>query len=417
MTNTPTVGPYRGAGRPEAAFCIELAIDIAARRLGLDRTELRRKNMIPAISSPFKTGLSFTYDSGDFEAVLDQALKHADYAGFPARKRESKSRGMLRGIGVIYAIEQSAGGFDESCELRVDPSGSVTLLIGTHSHGQGHETVFRQLLSDRLGLDFEEIRIVQGDTDAILHGHGSIGSRVSGLGSAVIARASDRVLDKARLIAGHRLEASADDINFKDGVFVVAGTDRKITLQDVARAAYAPPQLPPGMETGLFAHASFTPPAPTFPNGCHVCEVEIDPETGTIKVDRYTAVDDVGTVLNPMLLEGQIHGGVVQGLGQVLSEHMQFDPNDGQIVTGSFMDYGMPRAAYMPSIQVLSHPVPTGINPMGVKGAGEAGTVGALPCGQSAILDALAPLGIEWLDMPCTSARVWRSIQDAKSDR
>jgi carbon-monoxide dehydrogenase large subunit len=414
VTNTPTIGPYRGAGRPEASFCIELAIDLAARKLGIDRIELRRRNMIPPGKYPWKTPLTYVYDSGEFEAVLDKTVKAADVAGFAARKRASEARGRLRGLGISYTIEQSAGGFDEACQLRIDPSGGATLLIGTHSHGQGHETVFRQLLSDRLGLDFEDIRIVQGDTDQVAHGHGTFGSRSSGLGGAVIKLSADRVVEKAKQIAAHKLEAAAEDIEFKTGRFVVAGTDRAVAWKEVARLAYSPRLLPPGMETGLMAMASFTPPAPTFPNGCHICEVEIDPDTGVVRVDRYTVVDDVGTVMNPLLLKGQIHGGVVQGLGQILLENMQFDPESGQVLTGSLMDYALPRADDVPSIAVDSHPVPSPTNPLGIKGAGEAGTVGAMPCVHGAILDALAPLGIKWLDMPASPHRVWRAIEAAK---
>ncbi len=414
VTNTPTIGPYRGAGRPEASFCIEIAIDLAARKLGMDRIELRRKNLIPPGKYPWKTPLTYVYDSGEFETVLNKTLSNADWKGFAARKRESEKRGKLRGLGISYTIEQSAGGFDEACELRVEASGSATLLIGTHSHGQGHETVFRQLLADKLGLEFEDIRIVQGDSDIVAHGHGTFGSRSSGLGGAVIKLASERIIEKAKQIAAHRLEAAPDDIEFKNGRFAVAGTDKAVAWKEVAKLAYAPRMLPPGMEAGLGATAGFTPPAPTFPNGCHVCEVEIDPDTGVIRVDRYTIVDDVGTVMNPLLLKGQIHGGVVQGLGQILLENMQFDPESGQVLTGSLMDYALPRADDVPNFAVETHAVPTPTNPLGIKGAGEAGTVGAMPCVQSAILDALAPLGIAWIDMPASPHRVWNVLRKAR---
>jgi carbon-monoxide dehydrogenase large subunit len=414
LTNTPTIGPYRGAGRPEASFSIELAIEVAARRLGLDRFELRRKNMIPPIKAPYKTGLTYIYDSGEFEAVFEKALTHADISGFASRRALSERRGKLRGLGLSCSIEQSAGGFDEACEIRIDSSGGATLLIGTHNHGQGHETVFRQLISERLGLDFEDIRIIQGDTDAVTHGHGTFGSRSSGLGGTAIVRASDRVIEKAKQIAAHRLEAAVDDIEFKNGRFAVAGTDKAIGWKEMARTAYAPRLLPAAMEVGLAAAAGFTPPSPTFPNGCHICEVEIDPETGVVAIERYVAVDDVGTVMNPMLLAGQIHGGIVQGLGQILLENLQFDPASGQVLTGSLMDYCLPRADDVPSFVVDDHPVPTPINPLGIKGAGEGGTVGAMPCVQSAVLDALAPLGIEWLDMPASPHRVWQAIRAAR---
>jgi carbon-monoxide dehydrogenase large subunit len=414
VTNTPTIGPYRGAGRPEASFSIEMAIDLAARKLGIDRIELRRRNMIPPGQYPWKTPLTYVYDCGEFEAVLDKTVAKADVAGYPARKTESARRGMLRGLGIACSIEQSAGGFDEACELRINAEGSATLLIGTHSHGQGHETVFRQLLADRLGLAFDDVRIVQGDTDAVPHGHGTFGSRSSGLGGAVIKLASERIVDKAKQIAAHKLETAPEDIEFKDGQFVVAGTDRSVAWKEVAGLAYGARTIPAGMEVGLMATAGFTPPAPTFPNGCHISEVEIDPDTGSIRIERYTVVDDVGTVMNPLLLKGQIHGGVVQGIGQILLENMQFDPDSGQVLTGSLMDYALPRADEMPNMDVDNHSVPTPINPLGIKGAGEAGTVGAMPCLHSAIMDALAPLGIRWLDMPASPHRVWKAIGEAR---
>ncbi len=414
VTNTTPIGPYRGAGRPEATFAIEIAIDLAARKYGFDRLELRRKNMIPPGRFPYRTGHTYVYDSGEFERVFDKALKLADVGGYEARKRQSERAGKRRGLGVVCAIEQAAGGFDEAGELRIDPSGGATLMIGTHNHGQGHETAFRQLVSDRLGLDFEDIRIVQGDTDLVAHGHGTFGSRSAGMAAAVIGRASERIIEKGKQIAAHKLEAAPEDIEFRDGRFAIAGTDKTLAWKEVARLAYSPRMLPPKIETGLAVHASFTPPAPTFPNGCHVCELEVDPETGAARVDRYAVVDDVGTVLNPLLLKGQLHGGIVQGLGQILMENLRFDPDSGQILTGSLMDYCLPRADDVPSFTIETHPVPAATNPFGIKGAGEAGTVGALSCVQSAVLDALAPLGVKWLDMPATPDRVWKAIRDAR---
>jgi aerobic carbon-monoxide dehydrogenase large subunit len=410
FTHTPPTGPYRGAGRPEATFCIERAIDLAAAKLGIDRFALRRRNMIPRIAAPYKTGLVFVYDCGDFPAVFERALKLADVSGFEARRRESNAKGLLRGLGLAYAIETAATFGDEHMEIRVDASGTLTLLAGSHNHGQGHETVFRQIIADRLGLDFADVRILQGDTDAVAHGGGTFGSRTSSIGSAALVRAADRVIEKARLIAAHKLEAAAADIEFKDGQFRVAGTDRVLAWKQVAKLAYTPPALPKGMDTGLAASATFTSPGPCFPNGCHVSEVEVDSETGIVRLDRYTVVDDVGTVLNPLLLKGQIQGGVVQGAGQVLLEAVAYDSDTGQILTGSFMDYCMPRADDMPMIGVESHPVPTAHNPLGAKGAGEAGTVGAVACVHSAVMDALAPLGIDWLDMPITPLRVWQAV-------
>ena len=413
-TNMTPIGPYRGAGRPEASLAIELTIDKAARELGIDRVELRRRNIIPPDAMPFQTGLMFVYDCGEFERNMDRALELADRDGFDARRAEAAARGKLRGLGIANAIEQAAGLFEEAADIRFDPSGGVTVVVGTHSHGQGHETVFRQLLADTLGLAPEEIRYVQGDTDQVPHGHGTFGSRSAALAGSALVRASDRLIEKGKQIAAHKLEAAADDMVFEAGVFSIAGTDRSMRLQDVARASFAAKDLPEGMDTGLAGGATFVHPAPTFPNGCHVSEVEIDPDTGTIDILRYLLVDDVGTVMNPMLLKGQMHGGVVQGIGQILFEQVVHDPDSGQLMTGSFMDYTMPRADDLSMIEVETHAVPTAVNPLGVKGAGEAGCVGSMPCLMSAILDALGPAGVTDLDMPATPERVWRALQDAR---
>lgn len=416
FTNTPPVGPYRGAGRPEAALAMEQIIDLAAREMGIDRIELRRRNIISPDALPFQTGLVFNYDSGEFEKNMDRAMEIADYPGFAARRAESEMAGKLRGIGIANAIEQSAGLFDELAEIRFTPSGGVTVMMGTHSHGQGHETVFKQLLADKLGLKPEQIRYVQGDTDLIAHGHGTFGSRTSGLGGAALTRAADVLIDKGTLIAAHQLEAAAADVAFADGTFTIAGTDRSIDLGEVARLAFMPAQLPLGVEPGFWAASTFAPSGPTFPNGCHVSEVEIDPETGVVTVERYSVVDDVGTVMNPMLLKGQLHGGIVQGLGQILMEKVVLDPDNGQLVTGSFMDYCMPRAADVPLMEIETNEIPTATNPLGIKGAGEAGCVGAMPCVMNAVIDALAPLGIREFEMPATPERVWRTIHEARGD-
>jgi len=414
FTNTGPVVPYRGAGRPEATLALEQVIDRAARKLGRDRAALRRQNLVPPEAMPYKTALTFTYDCGEFDAVMGRALALADYAGFEARLAEAEARGRLRGIGIAYAIEQAAGLWDEGAELRFDKNGEVTLLMGTHSHGQGHETAMRQVLVERLGLAFERIRYVQGDSDVVPYGHGTGGSRVSGLGSAAILRAADKIVEKGRLIAADRLEAAVDDIEFADCNFRIAGTDRGLSLNEIAAIALTPGALPDGMDSGLAAFATFRPSGPTFPNACHLAEIEIERETGGIEIVRYVAVDDVGTVLNPLLLEGQLHGGIVQGLGQVLGEVLVFD-EAGQPISGSFMDYAMPRADQMPRFEIETHEVPTAINPLGIKGAGEAGTVGAMACLVSAILDALAPLGVDDLPMPATAERVWRAIRDARA--
>jgi aerobic carbon-monoxide dehydrogenase large subunit len=409
FTNTGPTGPYRGAGRPEATSAIEQAIDLAARELGFDRVELRRRNIIPPTVMPYQTALTYHYDCGEFERNMDQALELIDAAGFEHRRSQAKAEGKLRGLGLANAIEQAAGMFDEGGEIRFDRQGRATILMGTHSHGQGHETVFRQLLSGKLGLDFEDMRYVQGDTDLVAYGHGTGGSRVSGLGSSALLGAAEKVIDKGRAIAAHSLEAPEQDIEFGEGRFTVAGTDRSLGLAEVAAIAFQPALLPPGMESGLTGFATFKAPAPTFPNACHVAEVEIDPETGVIKILRYIAVEDVGTVMNPLLLRGQIQGGIVQGAGQILGEQVLWD-DEGQVLTGSFMDYAMPRADDYPFLEIETNSVPTPRNPLGIKGAGEAGTVGAVACLTSAILDALSPLGIRELGMPATPERVWRAI-------
>ncbi|MBT5895502.1 MAG: xanthine dehydrogenase family protein molybdopterin-binding subunit [Rhodospirillaceae bacterium] len=409
FTNTGPTGPYRGAGRPEATSAIEQAIDLAARQMGLDRVELRRRNIIPPSAMPFQTPLSYNYDCGEFERNMDQALEMADAAGFGARQDEANTKGKLRGLGIANAVEQAAGMFDEGGEIRFDRQGNATILMGTHSHGQGHETVFRQLLSDKLGLEFEAMRYVQGDTDLVAYGHGTGGSRVSGLGGAALLGASEKIIEKGRAIAAHSLEAPEVDIEFAEGRFTVAGTDRSLSLQEVAAMAFEPAMLPPGMESGLTGFATFKAPAPTFPNACHVAEVEIDRDTGVVRIARYIAVDDVGTVMNPLLLKGQLHGGIVQGAGQILGEQVLWD-DSGQVLTGSFMDYPMPRADDMPSFEIETNSVPSPRNPLGIKGAGEAGTVGAVACLTSAILDALAPLGIHEVGMPATPETIWRAM-------
>ncbi len=410
FTNSAPIGPCRGAGRPEATLAIEQAIDLAARELGIDRVELRRRNIIPPEAMPFQTGLGYNYDCGEFERNMDRALVRAEAAGFEARRALARAAGKLRGLGLANAVEQAAGMFDEGGEIRFDRQGQATILMGTHSHGQGHETVFRQLLADSLGLEFEAMRYVQGDTDLVGYGHGTGGSRASGLGGAALLGAAEKIIDKGRLIAAHHLEAAAADIEFAAGGFTVAGTDRSLSLAEVAAIAFEPTLLPPGMESGLQGFATFKATAPTFPNACHVSEVEIEPETGVVRILRYVAVDDVGTVMNPLLLEGQLHGGIVHGIGQVLGEQVLWD-EAGQVLTGSFMDYAMPRADDVPFFELETNPVPSPRNPLGIKGAGEAGTVGAVACLASAILDALAPLGIRSLPLPATPERIWRAIE------
>ena len=417
LTNTSPTAPYRGAGRPEAAYVIESLVDRAARALGIDRAEIRRRNMIPPAAMPFKTALTYTYDSGEFEACMDRALDVADYAGFEARRQESASRGRLRGLGISTTIEQAAGASIETAELRFDPSGTVTMVTGSIAHGQGHETILTQILCDRLGIDPDSVSMIQGDTDKVAFSTGTGGSRSTTLSGGATVAAAEKIIEKAKRIAAHLLECAEADITFADGSFSVAGTDRSIDLVSVAKTAFMPERLPPTIEPGLYETATYRAPVANFPNACHVTEVEIDPDTGTTELMRYTIVDDVGTVINPLLLKGQIVGGLAQGAGQALFEDIHYDPETGQLLTGSFMDYCMPRASDFCAVEVESRPVPTPTNPLGVKGAGEAGTVGALPAVLSAIRDALAPLGIDHFEMPATPERVWRAVQEARAQR
>ena len=417
FTNTSPTAPYRGAGRPEASYMIERVIDVAAREMGIDPAELRRRNLIPASAMPYNTGFVFTYDSGEFEHNQEATLKLADWTGFEKRRAEAKARGKLRGIGMAHVIEIAGGPaglpFDEYAEVRFDTSGGCTLILGTHNHGQGHETTFRQLAHEFLGLDPEMIEVRFGDSDAVAHGRGTFGSRSISVGGAALQRAAEKIVAKGRKIAAHMMEAAEADIEFKEGKFAVAGTDKSVDLVKVARTAFLPPAIPRGMEPGLIEGAALVPPGATFPNGCHVCEVEIDPETGVTEIVGYWVVDDVGVVVNPLIVKGQIHGGIVQGAGQALLENVAYDPETGQMLSGSFMDYGMPRAADYPSFTIKSHEVPAKTNPLGIKGAGEAGTVGALPATINAVVDALRPLGIRTIDMPATPQRIWKAIAEA----
>ena len=409
-THTTPVSAYRGAGRPEAALAIEQAVDQAARELGIDRMELRRRNVIAPESMPFQTGFTYVYDSGEFEANIDQVLELIDYADFEKRREASKTRGKIRGLGIVYTVEQSAGPSDEGADIRFDPNGNATVTTGLHSHGQGHETVFRQLLCDTLGLEFEQVRYVQGDTDLIPIGGGTGGSRSAGVGSGALLRASGHIIEKGRPIAAHLMEAAIEDIEFADGRFEIAGTDRAVSITEVAKASFSAATRPPDSDGGLSAFATYSHKAPTFPNGCHASEVEIDPETGKIEFLRYVVVKDVGTVMNPRLLRGQLQGGIIQGIGQFISEQMVWD-GEGQLVTGSFMDYCLPRADFVPFCEIETNEVPTPTNPLGIKGAGEAGTVGALSCAAAAVDDALIGAGAEKVSMPATPEKVWRTLQ------
>jgi aerobic carbon-monoxide dehydrogenase large subunit len=413
-THTNPVRPYRGNGRPEAAYVIERLVDIAAAELRLDRIALRRGNLIPPSAMPFKTGLTFTYDCGEFEKGLDMALALADFAGLAGRRALSQSRGRLRGLGLSMPIERAAAAGFEAAEIRFDRGGSVTLLTGSVSQGQGHETIYKQILSDRLGIDPRSVSYLSGDTDKVALGEGTGGSRSASLGGSAVALACDKIVAKARAIAAAMLGVEAAEIMFEGGTFSSTRSNRSLSIGEIAAVSLDPQNLPEGMELGLLAGAVFSSKVANYPNGCHICEVEIDPETGETRLLRYSVVDDVGTVLNPLLLEGQIMGGIAQGAGQALMEDIRFDPESGQLQSGSFMDYAMPRASDLPAILCESNPVPTKTNPLGVKGAGEAGNVGALPAVVGAILDALSPLGIRTMEMPATAERIWRAIRAAQ---
>ena len=416
LSNTSPTAPYRGAGRPEATYLIERVLDAAAAELGIDPVELRRRNIIRPEAMPFRSPLGPIYDCGAFEKNMDMAIAAADYAGFGARREAATRRGRLRGIGLANAIEQAAGPVPEYAEIRFQPSGSALLLMRTKTHGQGHETAFKQILYEKLQIDPGEVVFIDGDTDRVAFGMGSNGSRSMVAGGGALSLAADKVIDKGRRLAAHLMETAVADIEFADGRFTVAGTDRALPLQEVARASFQPARLPAGMEPGLMEHATWAPAQATYPNGCHLCEVEIDPETGAVELVSYVVVDDVGTVINPLTLHGQIHGGVAQGVGQILMEEVVYDAGSGQLLSASFMDYAMPRADTMCGIAITSNPVPTKSNPLGAKGAGEAGTVGALPAVMLAIMDARAPLGVADFDMPATSARVWQAIRRARRE-
>ncbi len=413
FVNKNPVAPYRGAGRPEAIYVIERLIDDAARELGHDPIELRRRNLVPASAMPYRNPFGVTYDCGDFPAVFEAALKETRLEEFPARRTEAERRGKLRGIGLSFAIERAASPGLEFAEIRFNPGGTAIVLMGTKNQGQGHETTFKQILHQRLGIEPSEVQYIDGDTDRVGFGMGTMGSRSTVIGGTALWMAADKIIAKGKKIAAHLLEVAPADLDFADGQFTVAGTDRAVTMKEVARAAFQPGRLPPDLEGGLYETGTFRPAADTFPNGCHICELEIDRETGAVEVIEYTVVDDVGTVINPTTLKGQIHGGVAQGLGQALMEEVAYDPTTGQLLTGTFMDYAMPRADDFSAMHILSMPVPTKLNPLGAKGAGEAGTVGALPAVMNAVLEALAPLGVRDLEMPATSEKIWRAIRAA----
>jgi aerobic carbon-monoxide dehydrogenase large subunit len=404
FTNTVLVSAYRGAGRPEGNYYMERLIDRAAEEMGIDRLALRRRNQIKASEIPFKASSGMQYDSGDFPALFERAIEIADVKGFKQRKRDSKKRGKLRGLGVGSYLEVTAPPNKEMGGIRFEPNGDVTIITGTLDYGQGHATPFAQVLSEKLGVPFERIRLLQGDSDELLAGGGTGGSRSMYASGTAIVEGAEKVVEQGKQIAGFVLEASAGDIEFKSGRFTIAGK-----LHNGLK-------VPEGVPSTLTVkHVTPNPPPSVFPNGCHVAEVEIDPDTGVIEIVSYNSVNDFGTLINPMLVAGQVHGGVVQGIGQALMENTAYD-TEGQLLTGSFMDYAMPRASDMPEIGFESHPVPAGTNPLGVKGCGEAGCAGALTSVMNAICDALAECGITNIDMPATPERVWKAIHDAKAN-
>jgi carbon-monoxide dehydrogenase large subunit len=412
LTNSTPVGAYRGAGRPEGNYYMERLVTNAAQEMGLDPLQLRRRNHIQPDQIPYKTPSALTYDSGDYPALLKQGLEASDWNGFAERRGESERRGKLRGRGIGHYLEVTAPPGKEMGGIRFEANGDVTIITGTLDYGQGHAAPFAQVLVEQLGVPFERVRLLQGDSDELLFGGGTGGSRSIMSSGTAIVQASDQVIDKGKQLAGHFLEAAVADIEFARGRFTIAGTDRSIGIMELSERARKSPALPEGVPNSLDVSLVADTPPSAFPNGCHICEVEIDPETGVVRVARYTMVDDFGIIVNPLMVEGQVHGGVVQGIGQALMEVTCYD-EQGQLLTGSFMDYAMPRAGDVPSFAFLSHPVPARSNILGVKGCGEAGCSGSLPAVMNAVVDALAVYGIRHIDMPATPHRVWQAIRNA----
>jgi carbon-monoxide dehydrogenase large subunit len=427
FTNTAPVDAYRGAGRPEATYLIERVVETAAREMKIDPAELRRRNFIQANQFPYQTPVALQYDTGNYQASMDAALKLIDYANFPKRREESKRKGKLRGLGFSSYIEAcgiapsavvgslGAGvGLWESAQVRFNATGTVSVLTGSHAHGQGHETTFAQLVADTLGIPMENVDIVHGDTGRIPMAMGTYGSRSLAVGGSAIVRACGKVIEKGKKIAAHLLEAAVDDIEFKNGSFTVAGTDRSKAMGEIAFAAYVPHKYPADLEPGLDETAFYDPLNFTYPAGTHICEVEIDPDTGHCAIVDWVAVDDFGKIINPMIVEGQVHGGIAQGIGQALLENCVYDKESGQLVTGSYMDYTMPRADDLPSFKVDTTETACTHNPMGVKGCGEAGAIAAPPAFMNAVTDAL---GVRHMEMPATSEKIWRAAQAAKQGK
>jgi carbon-monoxide dehydrogenase large subunit len=413
LTNAAPLGPYRGAGRPEAIYLIERLIDGAARAMGIDRVTLRRRNFIAPKAMPYKTVNGPTYDSGEFEAAMDKALALADWKGFPKRRAASKKTGKLRGLGLCCFLEVAGGILNEKADLRFGADGTVAIHVGAQAMGQGHLTTLPRVIAKKLGVDVSQVKLVEGDSDLVPDGTPSVASRSLMMAGSAMAIACDNAIEKGRRVAGHLFEAAADDVEFANGRFRVRGTDLSMPVLELAVKAKTAPGLPEELQGGLDNVAEFISPQMSFPNGCHVCEVEIDPQSGVVEVVGYWAVDDVGNIVDETIVDGQLHGGVAQGLGQVLGEHVVYGA-DGQLVNASFMDYVMPRAHTMPSMVTAHHSVPCTTNPLGVKGAGESGVAGALPAGMSAVLDALGTRGIAHFDLPASPERVWRALANAQ---
>ena len=413
LTNTVPIDAYRGAGRPEAAYLIERLVEKAARLIGMSPPELRRRNFIRADQFPYQTATGRAYDSGDYVRLMDGAMARADWAGFETRREESASRGRLRGLGMSCYVEICSVLGGEQMHVRFEENGRVTVLAGTQSTGQGHETSYAQMVADALSFDIDSIDVVEGDSARVPTGDGTVGSRSMVIGGSALYRTVETLIESGRRMAAEMLEAAIDDVAFDDGRYTIAGTDRSVALADAAEASFLEYRRPENVHPGLASSESFTPEAGTFPNGCHICEVEVDPETGVIDILRYTIEDDVGTVINPLILEGQIVGGVAQGLGQAMGEHAVYDPETGQLLTATFQDYPMPRADWIPAIDFHYREIASPRNPLGVKGAGEAGTVGAAPALVNAVLDALGARGVEHVDMPLTPLAVWEALRQA----
>jgi carbon-monoxide dehydrogenase large subunit len=410
LTNTAPTRPYRSAGRPEVMFVMERLIDLAAHKSGLDRVALRRRNLVPESAMPYRNPFGMTYDSGAYHTVMERALTLGDWNGFPGRRAEARTRGKWRGIGVANYVDTATGVPRERAEMTIKPEGAVELIIGTGSQGQGHETSFAQLVTEWLGVPNDSVRMVTGDTDRVKWGGGAHSGRALRLGSIVMHNASREIIVKATRIAAHVLDADAADIAFADGAFNVIGTDRSITLFEVAAAAFARNDLPDELRGPLGAISDETISDASFPYGSHVCEVEVDPDTGVVQIVNYVAVDDVGRAVNPMIVHGQVHGGIAQGVGQALWEQCVYDPADGQLLTGSFMDYAMPRADLLPSYVTEMSEVPSPTHPLGIRPAGEGGTTPALGVVVNAVVDALVEFGVTHIEMPVTPERVWRAI-------